>query len=410
MITITDQPYDYTPVGQKLMVCMISTNYLNAGFRFILSIPSINVTLYLQPNPSGTGMLDLCPILRERLRHTAMATASNINPEYSAHFSDQIEIVEGWLVGGIFTENPEGDKPVRFKINFFLANYEISDGYKPDPNVRYALDSADKYLLSERTEQTNLWQQASEFSLDNNCIYIPARQEDWGLIMSVIYCPSQLTTEATDLYIEFFDIDGTSLSSVTYTLDTGVPDHNNYVGIYPQNLDADGVLPPDWYFYILTAIDALGDKKSRSYVYYKVPSDCRFDNVRLMWTNTCGGVDYFNFNKKSEVNYTLDRKQYTQVIGTYAETDFKFNTYDRGITDRMVIATKGMVVNSDWLSKGEFELLKTLLISNDVFIVDDDGNQIPVVVDESSYVVKDDRYSRLFNLTIKLKFSQPVGI
>jgi hypothetical protein len=354
-------------------------------------------------------MLDLCPILRERLKHTAMANSVNINAEYTAHFNDEINVLEGWLVGGIFTENPDGLKPAKFKIAFFLANYEISNGYKPDPNERYALNDPKDYLLSERTEKTHSWQQASEFSLDNNCIYIPARQEDWGIIMSVIFT-SALTTDATDLYIEFFDIDGTSLSSVTYNLDSGAPDHNNYVGIYPQNLGADGVLPPDWYYYILTGIDALGGRQSRSYVYYKVPSDCRFDNVRLMWTNTCGGVDYFNFNKKSEVNYTLDRKQYTQVIGTYAETDFTFNTHDRGITDRMVIATKGIVINSDWLSKGEFELLKTLLISNDVFIVDDDGNQIPVIVDESSFIVKDDRYSRLFNLTIKLKFSQPVGI
>ena len=119
---------------------------------------------------------------------------------------------------------------------------------------------------------------------------------------------------------------------------------------------------------------------------------------------------YFNFTKRKEVNYNLERKQYQKVIGNYDESYFKFQTYDRGITDRQVLATKGLLINSDWLSVGEFEFLKSLVISNDVFIVNDDGSQTPVIVTDSNYIVKDERYSKLFNLTLNLKFSQPVGI
>ena len=80
-----------------------------------------------------------------------------------------------------------------------------------------------------------------------------------------------------------------------------------------------------------------------------------------MWTNTCGGVDYFNFTKRSELSYNYERKQYQKVIGDYNSTTFGFNTYDRGVTDRYVNTTKGLVINSDWLSVGEFEFLQTLL-------------------------------------------------
>jgi hypothetical protein len=149
---------------------------------------------------------------------------------------------------------------------------------------------------------------------------------------------------------------------------------------------------------------------SRVYCFYIVADDCRFDNVRLGWSNTCGGVDYFNFTKKSELSYNYDRKQYQKVVGSYNESTFSFDTFDRGITDRYVNTTKGLQINSDWVSVGEFNLLQTLCRSNDVFIINDDGTMTPVLVDTQNFVIKDERYSKLYNVTLNLKYSQPVGL
>ena len=63
-----------------------------------------------------------------------------------------------------------------------------------------------------------------------------------------------------------------------------------------------------------------------------------------------------------------------------------------------------------WISVGEFELLQTLCRSNDVYIIEDSGNQIPVLVDAQNFVIKDERYSKLYNVTLNLKYSQPVGL
>ena len=149
---------------------------------------------------------------------------------------------------------------------------------------------------------------------------------------------------------------------------------------------------------------------SRVYCFYIVADDCRFDNVRLGWTNTCGGVDYFNFTKKSELSYNYDRKQYQKVVGQYNASTFSFNTWDRGTTDRYVKTTKGLQINSDWITVGEFELLQTLCRSNDVFIINDDATLTPVLVDTQNFVIKDERYSKLYNVTLNLKYSQPVGL
>ena len=64
-ITIDDQPYEYTPIGQRLMIVATSDNVSNAGFRYVFDFGSFQVNV--QPNASNKGILDLAPIFRESL-------------------------------------------------------------------------------------------------------------------------------------------------------------------------------------------------------------------------------------------------------------------------------------------------------------------------------------------------------
>jgi len=188
----------------------------------------------------------------------------------------------------------------------------------------------------------------------------------------------------------------------------------NIIGANPMNLMSGGLDFTGVKYYTIQLGKEIAfpvyTPASRVYCFYIVPDDCRFDNVRLGWSNTCGGVDYFNFTKKSELSFNYDRKQYQKVVGTYNASTFGFNTHDRGTTDRYVTTTKGLQINSDWVSVGEFNLLQTLCRSNDVFIINDDATLTPVLVDTQNFVIKDERYSKLYNVTLNLKYSQPVGL
>jgi len=409
-ITIDDQPYEYTPVGQRLMLVASSTNVANAGFRFVFDFGSFQVNV--QPNAQNKGMLDIAPIFRESLQHDAGAGNEGINFELTSVANISCTIKEGWLVDGVFTVSGSGMADID-DVYAFLAEYQVSDGYKPNPNARYALSGTNKYLLSERTNDTHKWIEASSRGLSNDWVYIPTRLADFGQLYSITNNAVFTDNDADSLIVSLYDNDDVLIDSNYYTL----PTNNNAVsrvGAYPSNLIYDGYDFTNVKYYTIQAGDVatfpIYSPKSRVYCFYIVPNDCRFDNVRLGWTNTVGGVDYFNFTKKSELSYNYDRKQYQKVVGTYNASSFGFNTYDRGTTDRYVTTTKGLQINSDWVSVGEFELLQTLCRSNDVFIINDDGTQTPVLVDTQNFVIKDERYSKLYNVTLNLKYSQPVGL
>ena len=409
-ITIDDQPYEYTPIGQRLMLVAASDNVANAGFRFVFDFGSFQVNV--QPNASNKGMLDLAPIFREELQHDASEHFNTTGTENTSVAFISCTIKEGWLVDGVFTVSGSGMADID-DVYAFLAEYQISDGYKPDPNTRYALDGITKYAMSERTKDTHKWIEANARGLSNDYVYIPTRLADYGVLYAPSYTALLADNDFDVAVISTYDDSDALIETQFFSMANNNSIVNTIAAFY-QNVAATGIDLTGAKYYTIqfgkeTAFPVY-TPSSRVYCFYIVPDDCRFDNVRLGWSNTCGGVDYFNFTKKSELSFNYDRKQYQKVVGLYNASTFSFNTYDRGTTERYVNTTKGLQINSDWVSVGEFNLLQTLCRSNDVFIINDDATLTPVLVDTQNFVIKDERYSKLYNVTLNLKYSQPVGL
>ena len=409
-ITIEEQPYEYTPVGQRLMIVCRSTNVANTGFRFVFDFGAFQVNV--QPNAQNKGMLDLAPIFREQLQHDATEHFQTTGTENTSVAFISCTIKEGWLVDGVFTVSGSGMADID-DVYAFLAEYQISDGYKPNPNTRYALDGITKYAMSERTKDTHKWIEANARGLSDQYVYIPTRLADYG----VLYAPSETVLLADNDFdvavISTYDDSDTLIETQFFSMANTNSVVNTIAAFYANVADTGIDLTGAKYYTVQFGKEIafpVYTPASRVYCFYLIADDCRFDTVRLGWSNTCGGVDYFNFTKKSELSFNYDRKQYQKVVGTYNASTFGFNTYDRGTTDRYVNTTKGLQINSDWVTVGEFNLLQTLCRSNDVFIINDDATLTPVLVDTQNFVIKDERYSKLYNVTLNLKYSQPVGL
>lgn len=143
-------------------------------------------------------------------------------------------------------------------------------------------------------------------------------------------------------------------------------------------------------------------------------SDCRHDRIRLGWENSAGAWDYFNFIKKSEKALDVDRKRYKQVTGNYGGADgnsvpFTYNSYDRGLRETKPQVGRQLSVTSSWISEGEFELLQYLVASDNVHWLQDDGTVIPVLVEESGYLMRRERSQKQYNQTFRLRYSHDMN-
>lgn len=419
-ITIQQQPYVFTALKQKLIVVATSTNVGQPGFRYVLTVSNGTTTniFYVQPNLNGALVFDLNPVVSSAMDLGVNSTDAVASLFASTTVQDaatsrnilgiSTTIQEGYEVLGLFevqaTTYPLDGSAL---IN---AAFQISDGFNPDPADYFSLDSATSYIMSDLVRSTYAMDDVlSQYSLGANTIGITGFNDDYGVFTIPADDGSVLTGNAIDdIQILQFDEAGALLQTdvLNCIIAAGTINH---LPLLPANINDVFGLDADWHHYLLNFRNAGGTATARSIAVFKADDECRFDKIRLGWTNSRGGWDYFNFTKRSEENYSIERKRYRKVVGNYATADettaFGFNTYDRGLTERSPFVEKMLRIRTDFLTEGQFEYLKNLIYSESVYIINPDGSATPVLIDSNNYTAVKSRSSRKTDLELMLKFS-----
>jgi len=419
-ITIQQQPYIFTALKQKLIVVATSSNIGQPGFRYVITVSngtSTNV-FYVQPNLNGALVFDLNPVVNQAMDLGINSTDAVPSLFASTTVQDAATsrnilgistiIQEGYEVLGLFevqaTQYPLDGSAL---IN---AAFQISDGFNPDPSDYFALDSATSYIMSDLVRETYAMDDLlSQYSLGANTIGITGFSDDYGVLTIPADDGTTLTGNDIDnIQILQFNAAGSLLQTDTLAcvISAGTINH---LPLLPANIDAAFGLQATWNHYLINFRTSASAPCARSIAVFKAADECRFDKVRLGWTNSRGGWDYFNFTKRSEESYSVERKRYRKVVGNYGTADettaFGFNTYDRGLTERSPFVEKMLRVRTDFLTEGQFEYLKNLIYSESVYIINPDGSATPVVIDSNNYTAIKTRSYMKNDLELMLKFS-----
>lgn len=420
-ITIQQQPYAYTALKQKLIVVATSTNIGQPGFRYVIEVTvnggAMN-TFYVQPNLSGALVFDLYPVVYSKMDVGVNSTdavpslfaSTTVQDDSTARniMSVETDIYEGYEVLGVFTK-----QATAYPLNnssLINAAFQISDGFNPDPSDYFALNGSGSQIMSDLYRSTYAMDDVlSQYSLGANTIGITGFEDDWGVLTIPADDGSTLTGNAIDdVQIVQFNAAGTPIQTDTLAcvIAAGTINH---LPLLPANIDDVFGLQGTWHHYLINFRNSGGSATARSIAVFKAADECRFDKVRLGWTNSRGGWDYFNFTKRSEESYSVERKRYRKVVGNYGTADageaFGFNTYDRGLTERSPFVEKMLRIRTDFLTEGQFEYLKNLIYSESVYIISNKGEATPVVIDSNNYTAIKSRSYVKNDLELMLKFS-----
>jgi hypothetical protein len=419
-ITIQQQPYIFTALKQKLIVVATSTNVGQPGFRYVITVSNGTTSnvFYVQPNLSGALVFDLNPVVSQAMDLGVNSTDAVPSLFASTTVQDaatsrnilgiSTTIQEGYEVLGLFevqaTTYPLDGSAL---IN---AAFQISDGFNPDPADYFSLDSATSYIMSDLVRETYAMDDVlSQYSLGANTIGITGFADDYGVFTLPADDGTALTGNAIDdVQIVQFNEAGAPIQTdiLACIIAAGTLNH---LPLLPANINDVFGLDADWHHYLINFRNSGGTACARSIAVFKAADECRFDKIRLGWTNSRGGWDYFNFTKRSEQSYSVERKRYRKVVGNYATADettaFGFNTYDRGLTERSPFVEKMMRIRTDFLTEGQFEYLKNLIYSESVYIINPDGSATPVLIDSNNYTAIKTRSFAKTDLELMLKFS-----
>lgn len=419
-ITIHQQPYEFTALKQKLIVVATSSNIGQPGFRYVINVSNGTTTntFYVQPNINGALVFDLNPVVAQAMDlgvNTTDAMPSlfasiTVQDDGSARniLGISTTIQEGYEVLGVFevqaTTYPLDGSAL---IN---AAFQISDGFNPNPAPYFALSSSTSYIMSDLVRETYAMDDLiSKYSLGASVIGITGYNDDYGVLTVPADNGTALTGNAIyDVQIMQFNAAGAPVQTDTLSC-VIAPGTINHLPVMPANINEIFGLDSTWNHYLITFRKSGGSPAARGIAVFKAADECRFDKVRLGWTNSRGGWDYFNFTKRSEESYSVERKRYRKVVGNYATADettaFGFNTYDRGLTERSPFVEKLMRIRTDFLTEGQFEYLKNLIYAESVYMINSDGTATPVLIDSNNYTAIKTRSYAKTDLELTLKFS-----
>jgi hypothetical protein len=404
------------------MIIAISDEVANTGFRYGVQVivNGVPYQFYLSPAPDDRLYFDMQPLLDSLRNYEPLnyhLTTDNTIDDLSK-LTLTFTLTEWWIVDGVFTLNVGSE--VNGNNDIVVNGYFQSiNGYKPNvltgsSKVKYSLTNTSSYVMSDRNNNTSPFYRAQSWSLGapTDAIWIPVLEEDYGV----------LCVPGNDTYL---NNNAATQFRITIFSSAGVPTvqtiaFNGYdieaLPIYPANLnDWAGLtvkpsLFPNWRCYTLVMLNASNNQCSETYIFYNTSVygqyDCNWDNVRLCWVNSRGGWDYFNFTKKSEITNEIDRKEYRKVLFNGGVSVFSAN--DRSLTQRQNLAQQVLTVTSDYITEGEFKLLRGLLVSNQVtWITTDAGNtiEIPVNIGDTTFTEKKSSDGKLYNLTLQVRMS-----
>jgi hypothetical protein len=164
-------------------------------------------------------------------------------------------------------------------------------------------------------------------------------------------------------------------------------------------------------FWTIVGVDGDDVEVTAKYGFY-IDEDCKHNPVHLYWLNQLGGWDSYSFIKKNERSIDVEKKRYKTYLGNYntADVDTPFDTknYSRSLNEREPITKTFINLTSDWVTESEYKWMRDLFYSKSVWMVDDnvDGyNILPVVVEDTNYLMRRERNSRKYNQSLRLQLA-----
>ena len=107
----------------------------------------------------------------------------------------------------------------------------------------------------------------------------------------------------------------------------------------------------------------------------------------------------------------MQQDNYSTMLGTFNKSRWRYNNTQRGKKTRQTTAILKETLNTDWITEQDANLLEKLIMSTDVYIVEnaDTTYTEAVMITDSSFVRKTVANDRKIQYTINIEYANPLN-
>jgi hypothetical protein len=381
-LSITQTPANVSLAQSPIIFSVLESNtalLTSASFQYVGELyyfqgaltnsgSSADYIIQKYPNTSNTGIFDLNRIINSTLTDYAQANTSSV--EYFA-----VDFYTQYYNGTQFITGSHVKS----------QTYKALDGYSifPEPIGQQVYDKTTNWPLMTDGPAT---QSAFITNTGNGAIYVGTTGDTQPT--RVIY--------NSNLGAGSFSVSGTTASGGQIRQYPLFPGQSGFP------LSTNGL---EWY--TVQAWDA--SAAIGSTIRYNIVCNQKYPNVRIKWKNRYGQFDWYNFNLVSRESFQTERKTYQPTIGTWEGSTLTYQNYDTANTAYIVDSKQGLSVNSNWLDDAYNEIIKQLLVSDEIYWVYDEANSLvrPISITTQNIVFKTGVVDKLIQYQFEFQYGQP---
>ena len=369
--SLAQSPIIFSVLENTPVITSSSFQYVGELFYWTGSLTSsssvADYTIIKYPNTTGTGIFDLNRIINSTLTDLAIANTSNV--EYFA-----VDFYWQWLSGSAYTTGSHTKS----------KTYKALDGYQIfQETIGQQLNTLSPYypLLTDGPAT----QSAFDFNYGTSGVYAG-------------------------------DIGAPQPTKIVYTSNLGSANYNvsssasssGQIYQYPIGPSQSGfpLSTSGLTYYKVQAYNG-GTPLGQS-IQYDIVCNQKYPNVRIKWKNRYGQFDYYNFNMVNRQSFQTERRTYQPQLGSWEGSSLSYNRYDSSNLNYIVDSKQAISVNSYWLPEEYNDVLKELLVSDEIYWVYDEPNAYvrPLTIATQNIVFKTGVVDHLIQYQFDFNFGQ----
>lgn len=135
----------------------------------------------------------------------------------------------------------------------------------------------------------------------------------------------------------------------------------------------------------------------------------KYPNVRIKWKNRYGQFDWMNFDLVSRESFQTTRKTYQPTLGSWESSTLSYQNYDSANLAYIVDSNQSLSVNSNWLDDAYNDIIKQLLVSDEIYWIYDEANSLvrPLTIQTQNLVFKTGVVDKLIQYQFDFQYGQP---
>ena len=370
--SLAQSPIIFTLAESTLLYTSSSFQYVGDLYYWTGSLTNSSsasdYTIVKFPNTAGVGIFDLNRIINSTLTPLAIANTSSVS-YYAVDFYYQYQSGSTYLTGS----------------HIKSSTYKALDGYGIFPEA-----------IGQQIFTSSLfWPLMTDGPATQSCF-------DTNTGIAGIYTGNVGTTQPTK--IVYTSNLGTADYNVSSSTATSGQIYSYPIGPAQSGFPLSTVGMTTYSVQAFSGSVALGNS-----IRYNLTCEQKYPNVRVKFKNRFGQFDYINFNMVSKQSFQTERRTYQPQLGTWESSTLSYQPYDTGNQAYIVDSKQAISVNSYWLPQSYNDILKQLLVSDEIYWVYDEANNKvrPLTIVTQNIVFKTGVVDKLIQYQFDFQFGQP---